>query len=117
MLAVRACIMESDEGVERSLKSAIKGKTKDIKDFEARLAATLKPVRPPEEFVRGLREKLMAEIHAAEPHSRLSTKHLVLIVLAGLLSVVLVIVGGIRVVVSLILGLRLLPFFRRRKRE
>jgi len=109
--------MESDKGLDRSLKSAVKRKTKDIQDVEARLAATLKPVKPPEEFVRGLREKLMAEIHAAEPNSRLSTKHLVLIVLAGLLSVVLVIVGGIRVVISLILGLRLIPRFRRRNRE
>jgi hypothetical protein len=96
------------------LKSAIKEKTKDIRDFEARLAATLKPVTPPDEFVRGLREKLVAQIRAAEPESRLSSKKLVLIVLAGLLSVILIIVAGIRTIVSLILGLRVFSGRRRR---
>lgn len=88
------------------MKTAFKQKTKDIQDFEARLAATLKPVKPPDEFVRGLREKLLAEIQATEPEKRISTRKLALIVLAGLLSFVLLIVAIIRAIISLILSLR-----------
>jgi hypothetical protein len=88
------------------LKTAFKQTTKDIRDFEARLADTLKPVTPPDEFVRGLREKLLAEIQATEPEKRLSTRQLALIVLAGLLSFVLLIVASIRAIISLILSLR-----------
>ena len=88
------------------MKTALKQRTKDIQDFEARLAATLKPVSPPDEFVRGLREKLLTEIHATEPEKRLSTRQLALIFLAGLLSVILLLVAAIRTIVSLILSLR-----------
>lgn len=88
------------------MKTAFKQGTKDIRDFEARLAATLKPVSPPDEFVRGLREKLLAEIHATEPEQRISTRQFALIILAGLLSVLLLVVATIRTIVSLILSLR-----------
>jgi hypothetical protein len=88
------------------LKTAFKQRTKDIQDFEARLAATLKPVSPPDEFVRGLREKLLAEIHATEPEKRLSTRQFALIALAGLLSLILLVVATIRTIISLILSLR-----------
>ncbi len=90
------------------MKSAIKRRTKDIRDFEDRLAATLKPVRPPDEFVRGLREKLLAQIQATEPENRISTRQFALIVLAGLLSVVLLVVASIRAIISLILSLRVI---------
>ncbi len=88
------------------LKTAFKRRTKDIRDFEDRLAATLKPVTPPDEFVRGLREKLLAQIKATEPEKRLSTRQLALIMLAGLLSVVLLIVVSIRTIISLIMSLK-----------
>ena len=88
------------------MKTAFKQRTKDLQDFEARLAATLKPVSPPDEFVRGLREKLLAEIHATEPEKRLSTRQLALIFMAGLLSVILLVVAAIRTIVSLVLSLR-----------
>ena len=88
------------------MKTAFKQRSKDLQDFEARLAATLKPVSPPDEFVRGLREKLIAEIHATEPEKRISTRQLALILLAGLLSVILLVVATIRTVISLILSLR-----------
>ena len=88
------------------MKTAFKRRTKDLQDFEDRLAATLKPVTPPDEFVRGLREKLIAQIQATEPAKRVSTRQLALILLAGLLSVVLLIVASIRAIISLIMSLR-----------
>ena len=97
----------------RSLKSTIKGNIKDIRDFEARLEATLKPVRPPEEFVRGLRERLLAQIRQADPESRRSTKQILLILSAGFLSLVLIIVAGVRTLVSFFVGLNLITRFRK----
>lgn len=99
------------------MKTAFKQRTKDIQDFEARLAATLKPVSPPDAFVRGLREKLLAEIHATGAEKRLSTRQLLLIVLAGILSVVLLIVAAIRTVISLIMSLRLVSRLWKRNTE
>jgi hypothetical protein len=97
------------------LKTAFKQTTKDIRDFEARLAATLKPVTPPDEFVRGLREKLLAQIQETEPEKRRSTRQLALIVSVGLLSFVLLIVASIRTIISLILSLRVVSRLWKRK--
>ena len=97
----------------RSLKSVLKGNISDVRDFEAHLEATLKPVRPPEEFVRGLREKLLVQIRQAEPEARRSTKQILLIMSAGFLSVILIIVSGVRTLVSFFVGLKLITRFRK----
>lgn len=96
------------------MKSAFKRRTKDIQDFEERLAATLKPVTPPDEFVRGLREKLLAQIQATAPEKRLSTRQLALVVIVGLLGVILAIVASIRTIISLILSLKVVTRLRQR---
>lgn len=96
------------------MKTAFKQRTKDIRDFEDRLAATLKPVTPPDEFVRGLREKLLAQIQATAPEKRLSTRQLALIVSVGLLGVLLAIVAGIRTIISLLMGLKVVSHLWKR---
>lgn len=96
-------------------RSFLKGNIKDVRDFEARLEATLKPVRPPEEFVRDLREKLLAQIRQAESGSKRSTKQIFLIVAAGFLSVILIIVAGLRTLASFIIGLKLIKRVRKTK--
>ena len=96
-------------------RSFLKGNIKDVRDFEARLAATLKPVKPPEEFVRDLREKLLAQIRQAESGSKRSTKQIFLIVAAGFLSVILIVVAGLRTLVSFIIGLKIIKRVRKTK--
>jgi len=93
--------------MKRVFKSVLPDKTSDISDFEAQLEATLKPVKPPDQFVRELREKLVVQIHSTHPGVRLSTKRFIMIFLAGILSLVLVIVGGLRLLISLFARMKL----------
>jgi len=97
------------------LKTAFKRRTKDIQDFEERLAATLKPVTPPDEFVRALREKLLAQIQATAPEKRTSTRQLALIILVGLLGVLLAIVASICTIISLIMSLKVVTRLAKRR--
>jgi len=95
----------------RSLKSALKGNIRDVRDFEAHLEATLKPVPPPEEFVRSLRARLLEQIRQSE--SKRSTKRIFLILSAGFLSGILIIVATLRAMISFFLGLKLINRIRR----
>jgi len=99
--------------MKRVLKNVLRQKPHDISEFEARLEATLKPVKPPDQFVRELREKLVVQIKDTQPGLRLSTKRFVMIILAGVLSLILVIVGGLRLLISLFSRMKLSDRFKR----
>ena len=85
---------------------------KDFSAFEEQLAAVLQPVKPPDQFVRELRGKLLEELRTSAPGSRISTRNLIILILAGVLSVVLFIVAGIRLILSIFGGLTLMRKFR-----
>jgi hypothetical protein len=95
-----------------ALKSIMSERSKDFSAFEEQLAEVLQPVKPPDQFVRELRGKLIEELKSSAPGSRISTRNLVILILAGVLSVVLFIVAGIRLILSIFGGLTLLRKFR-----
>jgi hypothetical protein len=99
--------------MKRVLKNVLRQQPHDISEFEARLEAALKPVKPPDQFVRELREKLVVQIQATHPGVRLSTKRFIMIILAGFLSLILVIVGGLRLLISLFGRIKLSDRFKR----
>lgn len=99
--------------MKRAFKSIFKDKPRDTQDIEAQLADVLRPVKPPDQFVRDLRTRLLEQVQANQHGSKLSTRNLGFLVLAGILSVVLVVVTGVRLLISLFVGVDLLRRFRR----
>jgi hypothetical protein len=103
--------------MKRTIKSVLKDKTHDIGEFERHLASTLKPVLPPDQFVRELREKLIVQIQQAQPENKMGTRKLILVILTGLLSVILVIATTARLIISLLVGMRVFDRMRGRGTE
>jgi len=93
-------------------KRVFKDTSHDISEFESRLESALKPVRPPDEFVRDLRQKLLSQMEEGQRGKKLSTKNLYLLILTGMLSVVLVVATALRLIVSLLLGIKLFSRIR-----
>lgn len=89
--------------------------TKDISEFESRLESVFKPVKPPDDFVRDLRKRLVEQLHTGQPQSKASTRQIFLLVVVGVLSFILMIATGIRAVLSLLVGMKYI--FRSRKKE
>ena len=103
--------------MKRAVKSIFKGAPHDFSEFERQLAAAFKPVAPPDKFVRELREKLLDQIEHTQFGNKISTKNIILLILAGILSVILVIATAARVVISLIAGIRLFDKVRSSRGE
>ena len=99
--------MDKVREMKRYFKPKYSESSKDYSEFEEQLAEALQPVKPPDQFVRELRSRLIEELRTSPPGSRVSTRNLVLLILAGVLSVVLFIVAGIRLVLSIFGGLTL----------
>jgi len=98
--------------MKRAVKSVLKDTSQDFSEFESRLESALKPVSPPDQFVRELRQKLLSQMEEGKRGKKLSTKNLYLLILTGLLSLVLVIATALRLIVSLLLGLKLFSRIR-----
>jgi len=98
--------------MKHGFKSIKPESPKDFSAFEEQLSEVLQPVKPPDQFVRELRGKLLDELRTSAPGSRISTRNLTILILAGVLSVVLFIVAGVRFILSIFGGLTLMRKFR-----
>ncbi|MGD9092623.1 MAG: hypothetical protein PVF74_07225 [Anaerolineales bacterium] len=99
------------------LRSIFLKNDQDFSDIEGQLESTFWRVSPSERYVGELRNRLIQQMKTLPTDSTVNAIHLVLILLAGILSSFLIVIVSIRVMVTLITALGLLYQYRRQIQE
>jgi len=88
-------------GVTQKLVEASKDKAAAL---EKRLAGILKPIRPRQEFVRGLRQRIHISNQPVIVH-KLTRGEFIFLVISGLVSVIVLLAMGVRALFSMLTAL------------
>ena len=89
----------------------------DYSDIEDRLEDTFWQVSPRETYVGELHRKLLQQMQNLPASSTLSALHVVVVLLAGVLSSFLIVALSIRVVLTLLTAIGLLYQYRRQVQD
>lgn len=101
-------------GLYRSLFS---NKDRDYSEIEGRLEDTFWKVSPRENYVGELHKKLIQQMKNLPGDTTLNALHVVVVLLAGVLSSFLIVVLSIRVMLSLLTAIGLLYQYRKHVQE
>ena len=89
----------------------LKASKNRIVELEHRLSGVLKPIKPRQEFVKGLRQRIDV-LHKPSIVGNLSLFQLLFVILAGVFSAAVLVVMGTRALLSLLTALGILETTR-----
>jgi hypothetical protein len=93
-------------------QSIFKKRDQDFSEIEGQLESTFWRVSPSETYVGELKNRLIQQMKTLPARSAINAIHLVLLLLAGILSSFLIVIVSIRVMVTLLTALGLVYQYR-----
>ena len=103
--------------MSRLYRAIFANRDQDYADIEGRLEATFWQVPPRETYVGELQRKLVQQMKSLPTGSTLNALHVVIVLLAGILTSFLIVVLSIRVLLTVLTAVGLLYQYRRQLQE